>query len=1155
MDEPESLDSDMPELQECSYDALEALSQDDEEEVEELENSLREVIQDHSVKPKLQCLMVDPSFSMVTVQSEDSGIVWETASSRCSTPWASETSSVSEGGSMEASGAAGNITIIFDEDKVVRRRTRSGRSSRLSDRFSRPGSSRSASALGVERLEMMEVSQPNVKQDKTENEPDLEEIKNKDQELFNLIAEGYEILNIRVPFKLPTVDEESTELQDNLSYLDQTPKIKSRNHHHQQLTRAEEGDLQDVEPLNKESKEAVPNLPSTPDFKPAPTEGPGDIDYFEKFTLLDVVAPGEEASGEVDECVTPVPTPEPETKDPVKNRSPSVSEESFVFVSNEDIVGEHLDEVFYGESPPADAVHKQDAEDKGGRMRRQSSVKESGSVLFESEETVLTPIYISSGPPKIIDQILLDEPTAMSFMYTDLYEDAMGEKRRSDEECSEAESVTSEKSYKRCLMDDYEEADGGYLEKFTLKDETAYVEVSSEVVEERKGGRMMWLQNEFEMSGCLTRVAKEEDEDVSMQEDSEKQAPSDVTMEYEIITEQDVTEIEQMHEEKAPLVTDELLEDVMEEPAGSEEVAEVDYDTIDAEEEQQARMAAELEGLDWFCLSCECLLSEEESSSEPHQDHKVIAVDRAYGEIMDKLSDWISELQGRSENIEDLVSELELAYNSVEDQFHENEVDMQAQKEEMMTLVMEQYNSMSVSMEEEKKAKLEQLYDQIVSLQESIETAKGTLETTAREAETDARSPEDIHGRLTAALDSTMSLELGPKGLLVFEDYAKGNPSSSQLAQRKGIAVPQRPTLQAQEPGSATSSSVTVYWKVNADDIIDCFQVYCMEDPLGAVSEEYRVTVKESYCVLEELEPDKTYKVWVMAVNYTGCSLPSVRLVFKTAPSVPVIDIERCTVMWNTAVLRWSSLGETGLSYTLEHCRQYELEGEGLRTIAGIKNLEYKVLLQPNENYLFYIKAVNEAGSSEQSEAALISTKGMKFHLLKETAHPALELSVDETTLHYSQETYDNMPDKTCPFILGELLPMRGNFYWEYDVSRCTDYRLGVAYSSAASDSVLGEGQGSWCLQCTPTLSGCSYRLLHNDVHSSLFVIDSPERVGVFLDHQFGRLSFYNAQSGQLLGSFSERLTQPCHPALGMDSPGSVEVCMVTEVPDFTKDS
>lgn len=78
-----------------------------------------------------------------------------------------------------------------------------------------------------------------------------------------------------------------------------------------------------------------------------------------------------------------------------------------------------------------------------------------------------------------------------------------------------------------------------------------------------------------------------------------------------------------------------------------------------------------------------------------------------------------------------------------QDQCVETEAAMQAQNEEMMALVMEQYNNMSVSMEEEKKAKLEQLYDQIVSFQESIDSAKATLETTAREAETDARvSPE-----------------------------------------------------------------------------------------------------------------------------------------------------------------------------------------------------------------------------------------------------------------------------------------------------------------------------------------------------------------------------------------------------------------------------
>ncbi|XP_035514281.1 cardiomyopathy-associated protein 5 isoform X2 [Morone saxatilis] len=1832
--------------------------------------------------------MVDPSFSMVTVQSEDSGIVWETASSRCSTPWASETSSISEAYSMEGSGAAGKITIVFDEEQIVRRRTRSGgRSSRLGDRLSRPGSSRSASALGVERLEMAEVSLPNVKKEKTETEPDLEEIKNKDQQLFSLISEGYEILNIRVPSKLPTVDEEeSTELQDNLSYLDQTPKIKSRNHRdwtrQQNHVQPEEGEILDhQEPSEEDSSQqsAFTELRHTPTQK----ESTGDIDYFEKFTLLDVVVPEEQAPEPQEEAEQPAATPQVEEQKLAKetaSESPSASEDSFVFVTDVEIVGEHLDEVFYGEGAAADALQRrEDDEAEGGarmRMRRESqrSVKENGSVLFGSQETILTPIFISPGPPKIIDPILLEEPTAMSFMYSDLYEDAIGERRKSDEEYSEAESVASEKSYKRRLSDS-EEADG-YLEKFTLKDEIPTVEVQPETVEDRRVGRMMWSQSQFEMTGCLTRVVKEEEEDegkkkieepktqdvsersedlksltledkkeivtetekereeiqlsmvteeqtvrealeesiqesklreeeemmgdqemkqevktdqteppekstdellprtqqvdstvektgeskenqrevpaetasiieteqprptqevveettqvvvnatdeaavitpvsserphittkseiptetaeqslseevandikmvatdetvvteviaevpaevkepeterqeiltsteietsaettlceekgaadvvsesvapvevitdcdsavhavveviekavdekeiktqvqIDLQEvtsvkttdvptaapggeeehedltekttvesevpqfitkagqesevktkilsevtepvipeevktdDSDKkqhgiqeskqhqqgksvtdsesdntnliteakdktptedtvtdvqdkvnvgdelillvpkgqavemdielsqqpektksntvvlsepdstcehlikpettticpetlQAPNEETMtepqlelkpevilkeealpinqvdkrdsplapveeasteeqktewgfkeetitepqlelkpevvlkeealpindldrrdsplapveeasteeqktecgfkvetitepqlelkpevvlkeealpineldrrdsplapvkeasteeqktewdleenkdvlstlrsftpqedlsglhredtqseeadveqkaerqevkdapkanivkedssletdlhtedvgqkmehdeagaeapevtvdelEYEVISKQDAKEMlepetqrdaaepkpsESGQEREERVEVEVEVEMEMEEKeekvldlSPEEELIEADYEIIDAEEESQARLAAELQGMDWFCLTCGCLLSVDDYGSGLHHSHEVTAVDKAYEEIKEKLSDWISELQGRSENIEDLVSELELAYNSVEDQCVETEAAMQAQNEEMMALVMEQYNNMSVSMEEEKKAKLEQLYDQIVSFQESIDSAKATLETTAREAETDARSPEDIHARLKAALDTAMSLELGPKGLLVFEDYAKGNTSSSHAAQRKGIPVPQRPTLQSQEPGSATSTSVTVYWKVNPGDIIDCFQVYCMEDPQGAVSEEYRVTVKESYCALEELEPDKTYKVWVMAVNYTGCSLPSERLAFRTAPSVPVIDTELCTVMWDSATLRWNTTKQTPeQSYTLEYCRQYELEGEGLRSISGIKSCEQKVLLQPSENYLFYIKAVNEAGASEQSEAALISTKGTRFHLLKTSAHPVLELSMDQTTLHYSEDSPANTlsTNKQCPSILGELLPAHGHYYWETIVSRSAAYRLGVAYNTANRNSSLGENNLSWCLQCIPTPSGCRYQLLHNDVQSTVFVIEMPERVGTLLDYQLGRLSFYNAQSGQLLGTFYQRFTQPCHPALALELPGSLEVCMVLEVPEFTKD-
>lgn len=44
------------------------------------------------------------------------------------------------------------------------------------------------------------------------------------------------------------------------------------------------------------------------------------------------------------------------------------------------------------------------------------------------------------------------------------------------------------------------------------------------------------------------------------------------------------------------------------------------------------------------------------------------------------------------------------------------------------------------------------------------------------------------------------------------------------------LLVPQTPKLQQQDPNSATSTSIAVYWTVNEEDVIDFFQVYCMEE-------------------------------------------------------------------------------------------------------------------------------------------------------------------------------------------------------------------------------------------------------------------------------------------------------------------------------------
>lgn len=461
---------------------------------------------------------------MVTVQSEDSGIVWETASSRCSTPWASEASSPSDSYSLEGSGTQGNIVIIMDEEKVRKRKKTSSRG-KLGDRFRRPGSRFSGSAIGEERPAMIEVSVPNVRCEDSEAGQTAEGKPDKDQELFNLISEGFEILNIVVPSKLPTVDEEcSTELADNLSYLEETPKIKTKCRHEilapANIPKVTDIDI-DIQEVKDDSQKDLSQIPANEQLKKDGTET--DMDYLEKFTLLDQHAAD-------DESEKPEPTPDiqqeqPQVPDEVQKVEDTVDENSFVIVSEVEMAGDHLDEVFYGASCNAETElpshHKDDKEHASGSFK---TLKECGSTLFGSQETILTPIFLPPGPPKIISQDLLDEPRAMSFHYLDLYEDAIGDRKR-EEDASDIESVVSEKSFKRRYSDS-DDGDG-YLEKFILKDDTPVVE-DVRKVDTPRSDRVIWSQSKFEMTGCLIR-AKEEDapqeEDAGVNQNASESKP------------------------------------------------------------------------------------------------------------------------------------------------------------------------------------------------------------------------------------------------------------------------------------------------------------------------------------------------------------------------------------------------------------------------------------------------------------------------------------------------------------------------------------------------------------------------------------------------------------------------------------------------------
>ncbi|NXA44977.1 CMYA5 protein, partial [Nothocercus julius] len=1170
------------------------------------------------------------------------------------------------------------------------------------------------------------------------------------KDLFNIISEGYEILNVHAPTHISSVDqEESKHMPDKLEYLETKPLFKrklaedghralasgtaietsessvlenpgSRNHKVEELvkdtTTEETGETEMDESTLPENKN---------DTVLDPNNGMADMDYFEKYTLIDDRSPIKPTFESPLVSVTENPE-EPVEEDPSFKDSSEANtlEEDFSLL-------EDLDEVFYGtikgESMDTYAsvskllpAQKSIEISSKKVMNVEDERKSPGTPLFESEEGVLERSLLFPTSVAAVNPELLEEPPALSFLYKDLYAEAVGAKTK-EETPSDEESGNSNASFPS-RNSDTDDGTGIYFEKYILKDEIPVkaigqtqkdeipedLPVSGDISDQRSGDKHeQWSSDVSDIRtdvlpdwGAVESEKVQVDSDIkaaickpthaipfgskvnllgarsaTSEQREEENIPVETTEElpeashqecrqridYEGAAHQErANKQEEQHEvaavhqkekyiphirtpvedseddqyaqaglshvpgiqptEKPDMQREEQCPDICEDLA-----EEMDYDVITQEELLQDEMSSELTHeellfedrdsfehigdsyefveepeqrtpveledsgfvvmcpeksptnipqvespqrevkkaqVDTYCYHCKSPISAIDKLFGEHKDHEVTTLDAAATKMKDQLDELLMALEEKSMKIEGFVSEIESLFNSVEENCKKNSELLEKQNEDMIKKVVAQYDEKSENFEEVKKMKMEYLYEQMVNFQQTVDSAKETLETTVKEM-------EELDGfvflnvsticgflfvfpnRLLSAMDTTLSLEKVPSSFSLFEHYAD-SPGKSDQHPLNRMPVPQTPTLIAQEPNSATSTSIAVYWTVSEGDAIDCFQVYCMEEPQAnrdqsALVEEYRVTVKESHCILEDLEPDRCYSVWVMAVNCTGCSLPSEKTIFKTAPAVPAIRAEDCTVCWDTATVRWRPGPRAPRSFTLEYCPQRSSEGEGLRSFSGIKRPELKVSLEPNVNYFFYLRAVNAFGTSEQSEAALISTKGTRFHVLRDTAHPALQLSSDGTVIHLPEKAHFT----GFPSVLGELLPARGRHYWETIVSACRSYRIGICSESTSQGNVLGLNDTSWFMRCSPAQT----RFLHTSVLSDVQVTEQPIRIGILLDYSGGRLLFFNAERGLVLCTIRHKFTDAAHPAFALEKAGVLTLCTGMEMPEFVKHS
>uniref|UniRef100_UPI00398F6EB3 zinc-binding protein A33-like n=1 Tax=Pristiophorus japonicus TaxID=55135 RepID=UPI00398F6EB3 len=148
------------------------------------------------------------------------------------------------------------------------------------------------------------------------------------------------------------------------------------------------------------------------------------------------------------------------------------------------------------------------------------------------------------------------------------------------------------------------------------------------------------------------------------------------------------------------------------------------------------------------------------------------------------------------------------------------------------------------------------------------------------------------------------------------------------------------------------------------------------------------------------------------------------------------------------------------------------------------------------------------------------------------TAHPALLLSEDLSTVRLT-EKWQQLPDNPerfdpCVFVLGLEGFTSGKHSWEVEVGNKTEWDVGVAKESINRKGglTLNPGNGYWAVGLR---EGNKYWACDQSVkHLELSV--NPRKIGVCLDYEGGKVSFYNSDNKSHIYTFTGTFTEKLYP-------------------------
>ncbi|XP_058649443.1 tripartite motif-containing protein 16-like [Onychostoma macrolepis] len=116
-----------------------------------------------------------------------------------------------------------------------------------------------------------------------------------------------------------------------------------------------------------------------------------------------------------------------------------------------------------------------------------------------------------------------------------------------------------------------------------------------------------------------------------------------------------------------------------------------------------------------------------------------------------------------------------------------------------------------------------------------------------------------------------------------------------------------------------------------------------------------------------------------------------------------------------------------------------------------------------------------------------------------------------------------------------------GRCYWEVEWSGRKSGCISVSYKNISRKQLFGFNNQSWSLFC----SSSSYIFRHNNIKTELPVSSRSARIGVYVDHSVGILSFYSvSDTMSLIHRIQTTFTEPLYPGFGFSSGSSVKLCI-----------